>query len=133
MTSVDVAAILTSLEGAVSNALHGLTLTPDFVNRPSDPTTNVDAVIDERLRQLLHDIIPCNYVSEESSPTIEGLSDLAWVVDPIDGTHNLVAGTPEFGVSVALVAVSSLRPLVAHCEMPRMGLRYAAAIQVGAF
>lgn len=42
-----------------------------------------------------------NLVSEEKG-SIDHNSPLTWVIDPLDGTHNLTLGLPLIGVSIAL-------------------------------
>lgn len=68
-----------------------------------DPVTEADRAIDTLLRQhLLRD--GEGWLSEE---TLDDPSRLekrrVWVVDPLDGTREFVAGIPEFCVSVAMV------------------------------
>ncbi|HVO79165.1 MAG TPA: 3'(2'),5'-bisphosphate nucleotidase CysQ [Terriglobales bacterium] len=68
-----------------------------------DPVTEADKAVDAVLRkELLRD--GEGWLSEE---TLDDLARLeksrVWVVDPLDGTREFVAGIPEFCVSVAMV------------------------------
>ena len=68
-----------------------------------DPVTEADKSVDAVLRkELLRD--GEGWLSEE---TLDDLTRLdksrVWVVDPLDGTREFVAGIPEFCVSVAMV------------------------------
>src|SRR6476660_4707123 len=68
-----------------------------------DPVTEADKAIDSLLRsELLRE--GEGWLSEE---TVDDLSRLGkkrvWIVDPLDGTREFVAGIPEFCVSVAMV------------------------------
>jgi myo-inositol-1(or 4)-monophosphatase len=68
-----------------------------------DPVTEADRAVDAVLRkELLRD--GEGWLSEES---VDDLSRLekgrVWVVDPLDGTREFVAGIPEFCVSIAMV------------------------------
>jgi myo-inositol-1(or 4)-monophosphatase len=68
-----------------------------------DPVTEADKALDAALRQeLLRE--GEGWLSEE---TVDDRSRLekkrVWVVDPLDGTREFVAGIPEFCVSVAMV------------------------------
>jgi myo-inositol-1(or 4)-monophosphatase len=68
-----------------------------------DPVTEADRAVDAVLRRkLLRDHE--GWLSEES---IDDLSRLekkqVWIVDPLDGTREFVAGIPEFCASVAFV------------------------------
>lgn len=68
-----------------------------------DPVTEADRAVDEVLRRdLLRD--GEGWLSEESVDDLGRLEkNRVWVVDPLDGTREFVAGIPEFCVSVALV------------------------------
>jgi len=68
-----------------------------------DPVTEADRALDEVLRKnLLRD--GEGWLSEESADDQSRLfKSRVWVVDPLDGTREFVAGIPEFCVSVAMV------------------------------
>ena len=68
-----------------------------------DPVTEVDRELDTLLRKrLLRD--GEGWLSEESVDDLSRLrSKQVWIVDPLDGTREFVAGIPEFSVSIALV------------------------------
>lgn len=68
-----------------------------------DPVTEADRAIDEVLRQnLLRD--GEGWLSEESADDESRLSkSRVWIVDPLDGTREFVAGIPEFCVSIGFV------------------------------
>jgi myo-inositol-1(or 4)-monophosphatase len=58
-------------------------------------------------------------------------SDRLWVVDPVDGTTNLVRSYPVVGVSIALVEAG--RPVVGAVAAPHLGSAWSAAEGAGAF
>jgi myo-inositol-1(or 4)-monophosphatase len=68
-----------------------------------DPVTDADREVDAVLRKtLLRD--GEGWLSEESVDDFSRLEkSRVWVVDPLDGTREFVAGIPEFCVSVAMV------------------------------
>jgi myo-inositol-1(or 4)-monophosphatase len=68
-----------------------------------DPVTEADREVDSVLRKdLLRD--GEGWLSEESADDLSRLQrSRVWVVDPLDGTREFVAGIPEFCVSVAMV------------------------------
>src|SRR5579863_6866688 len=68
-----------------------------------DPVTEADRALDAVLRkELLRD--GEGWLSEESVDDFTRLDkSRVWVVDPLDGTREFVAGIPEFCVSVAMV------------------------------
>ncbi len=69
----------------------------------NDPVTEADRAIDKILHQhLVRD--GEGWLSEESMDDFTRLNkDRTWVVDPLDGTREFVAGIPEFCISVAMV------------------------------
>jgi len=68
-----------------------------------DPVTEADRVLDGLLRnELLRD--GEGWLSEESVDDFTRLEKhRVWVVDPLDGTREFIAGIPEFCTSVAMV------------------------------
>jgi myo-inositol-1(or 4)-monophosphatase len=68
-----------------------------------DPVTEADKSVDAVLhKELLRD--GEGWLSEESVDDLSRLNKTrVWVVDPLDGTREFVAGIPEFCVSVAFV------------------------------
>lgn len=68
-----------------------------------DPVTEADRAVDAVLRkELLRE--GEGWLSEESVDDFTRLEkSRVWVVDPLDGTREFVAGIPEFCVSVAMV------------------------------
>jgi myo-inositol-1(or 4)-monophosphatase len=68
-----------------------------------DPVTEADKAVDAALRQeLLRD--GEGWLSEESVDDQSRLDkNCVWIVDPLDGTREFIAGIPEFCVSVAMV------------------------------
>jgi myo-inositol-1(or 4)-monophosphatase len=70
---------------------------------PGHPVTEADRAADDLLRRLL----PRDgegWLSEETADDAGRLDcRRVWVVDPLDGTKELIAGIPEWCVSVALV------------------------------
>ena len=68
-----------------------------------DPVTEADKAVDAVLRkELLRE--GEGWLSEESADDLSRLEKKSvWIVDPLDGTREFVAGIPEFCVSVAMV------------------------------
>lgn len=68
-----------------------------------DPVTEADTAVDAVLRQELMREGE-GWLSEESVDDRSRLEKKrVWIVDPLDGTREFVAGVPEFCVSIALV------------------------------
>jgi myo-inositol-1(or 4)-monophosphatase len=68
-----------------------------------DPVTEADLAINAVLMDVLPD--PGDgWLSEETADSAERLGrDRVWIVDPLDGTREFIAGIPEWCISVGLV------------------------------
>lgn len=86
-----------------------------------------EACILEHIRKEFpdHDII-----AEESGGTLRN-AEFTWVIDPLDGTSNYVAGLPWFGVQIAILQHGT--PLLAAMFLPMSGNLYTAERGQGAF
>lgn len=98
---------------------------PVAVERKADnsPVTVADHAANDIIVPALEALTPeIPVVSEESvaeghMPDISG--GLFWLVDPLDGTREFIAGRDEFTVNIALV--SGGRPLMGVVGIPAMG------------
>lgn len=95
------------------------------------PVTAADTVADALLRERLPSLLSCGWLSEETrdSPRRRSQS-LCWIVDPLDGTKEFIAGIPEYTVSVALVDQG--RPVLSVVLRPALGVVYSAIAGGGA-
>ena len=73
--------------------------------RVKNPVTEADLAADRVLNEGLLPLLQGSaWLSEESADDRSRLdAEQVWIVDPIDGTREYVAGVPEFAISVALV------------------------------
>jgi myo-inositol-1(or 4)-monophosphatase len=94
-----------------------------------DPVTEADRAVDAVLRQnLLRD--GEGWLSEESVDDISRLNKRrVWVVDPLDGTREFVAGIPEFCVSIGFVEDG--RPVAGGICNPATNETIIGAIDAG--
>ena len=97
------------------------------------PVTNLDLEADRIIQSHLRRAFPDDLVlSEESSePVAPEDGGRFWLVDPLDGTRDFAAGSPEFAVHIALVVAG--RPVVAVVHQPATGLLFEAVAGTGAF
>lgn len=108
MTASRYSDVLRRIESALESA-HGIfaRFTPGAIETEykigHDPVTEADRELDKVLRQnLLRD--GEGWLSEESVDDMSRLDKRhVWVVDPLDGTREFVAGIPEFCVSIGFV------------------------------
>lgn len=98
-----------------------------------DPVTHVDLQLDRYLKHRLLDAFPEHgWLSEESADDRKRLGKRAvWIVDPLDGTRQFVAGVPEYGISAALVEHG--RPVVGGIMLLASGLLFHATRGGGAW
>lgn len=77
-----------------------------------NPVTTADLEANNKIREIiLGRYRGDGWLSEEDKDNLNRLeSSRVWVVDPIDGTKEFIAGVPQFTVSIALVVKS--RPVV---------------------
>jgi myo-inositol-1(or 4)-monophosphatase len=94
-----------------------------------DPVTEADRAVDAVLRQnLLRN--GEGWLSEESVDDVSRLSKShVWVVDPLDGTREFVAGIPEFCVSIGFV--ENGRPVAGGICNPATNETIIGAIDCG--
>jgi len=100
---------------------------------PKDFVSFVDKTSEERIREYLSKVAPeFSLLGEEGGIDLKG--DLLWVIDPLDGTKNFLAGFPVFAVSVALVdPAKDFQPLVGAVYLPYFDQLYYASRGGGAF
>lgn len=93
--------------------------------------TNVDRAVEEMLRREIAARFPDDdFYGEESGGDPRGAGRL-WIVDPVDGTTNMVFGLPVWGVSIGLAVEG--RPVLGAFHMPRLGETYWFEAGAGAF
>jgi myo-inositol-1(or 4)-monophosphatase len=98
-----------------------------------DVVTGLDVWVEERIIASVSRAYPeCATFSEESQGDPSDLrGPLCFVIDPIDGTSELLLGESSFAVSVALVCDGSVE--VGLLDFPKRGLRYEARRDEGAW
>jgi histidinol phosphatase-like enzyme (inositol monophosphatase family) len=87
-----------------------------------DPVTQADRAAELAMRDVLARRRPDDSVIGEEFGTTSGTSGLSWVLDPVDGTRAFLAGTPTWGV---LIAVSDAQgPIFGIIDQPYIGERF---------
>ncbi len=102
-----------------------VTMKPD-----GSPVTPHDGRTDERLVTALLDAFPDHGAVSEEREHVAPATDWTWVLDPIDGTSNFIAGLPYWCVSVALCLEGV--PVLGVIEAPALASRYVATAGEGA-
>ncbi|PKP95126.1 MAG: 3'(2'),5'-bisphosphate nucleotidase CysQ [Alphaproteobacteria bacterium HGW-Alphaproteobacteria-14] len=99
---------------------------------PGNPVSDADLAVDRFLKRELLQLLPsAAWLSEETADDKARTgSGLIWLVDPIDGTRDFVAGRSGWAVSVALVSAG--RPLIGMLAAPARGEEWLAVAGQGA-
>jgi myo-inositol-1(or 4)-monophosphatase len=103
-----------------------------------DVVTEVDTASERYIREALRQARPQDAVLGEEDGFQPGSSGLTWVVDPVDGTVNLLYGIPSYAVSIAVVTGDPTVPgrwaPVAGCvSAPGLRRTYWAGAGLGAW
>jgi myo-inositol-1(or 4)-monophosphatase len=95
-----------------------------------DVVTNVDLAVEHLIRDLLRDWDSVvGFVGEEQEAS--GDEDTYWVLDPIDGTINLIHGSPLCAIALALV--HEHQPVLGITAVPFLDRCYWAVAGEGAY
>lgn len=87
------------------------------------PVTDADRAAELAIRRVLRDAMPAARVlGEEFGDDGDARAELAWVVDPIDGTLAFTRGLPLFGTIIALLEHGT--PVVGVIDLPMLDERY---------
>jgi myo-inositol-1(or 4)-monophosphatase len=83
---------------------------------PEEFVTSADLAADARIKSMLLKEFPHDaWLSEETADSFERLSTpRVWIVDPLDGTHEFMEGSPDFTVCIALVEQGESRVAVVY-------------------
>ena len=105
---------------------------------PVDVVTEIDTAAERYIRAALRQARPQDGVLGEEDGFQPGSSGLTWVVDPVDGTVNLLYGIPSYAVSIAVVTGDPTVPgrwaPVAGCvSAPALRRTYWAGAGLGAW
>ncbi|MEO8252676.1 MAG: inositol monophosphatase family protein [Chloroflexota bacterium] len=102
------------------------------VNQKPDATlvTQVDTDVEARLRERISAAYPSHGIVGEEYPDEAGDGETRWIIDPIDGTHNLVRGIPVWATLIAVEREGEL--IAAAVSAPALQRRWHAARGNGA-
>ncbi|MGU3574417.1 inositol monophosphatase family protein [Brucellaceae bacterium C25G] len=75
---------------------------PFSMKGPQDFLTETDGNVERHIKERLQAVFPEDGFLGEETGGVPG--DVAWVVDPIDGTANFARSIPHFCISIAFIA-----------------------------
>lgn len=128
MTDLDALIALVRSAGELALSFYGRVVPSEKPDRSF--VTEADKAVEEFLRSELGKHFPgVEVLGEEVERGVE--KSVAWVVDPIDGTANFVAGVPIWAVCVGLVEEGT--PTLGAVYYPAFGELYAAQQGKGAW
>jgi myo-inositol-1(or 4)-monophosphatase len=93
------------------------------------PVTPFDRETDERIVTAVTRAFPSHGTISEEASGVGPDTSWTWVLDPIDGTSNFIAGVPYWCVSVALCLDGD--PVLGIVDAPAMQLRIEAVVGEG--
>ncbi|SEQ30716.1 inositol monophosphatase family protein [Lentzea albida] len=100
--------------------------TPDvWLKEDGSPVTSIDLEVEDLVRRLLAEAVPDDGVVGEERAEHRGTSGRRWLVDPISGTADFVAGRPTYSVDLAL------EKALAVSVMPSLDITMAAGRGIG--
>lgn len=96
----------------------------------ASPVTDADLASNQLIVTQLEKLRVAPIVSEESTPTL-AVANKFWLVDPLDGTKDFIAGRDTFVVNIALVENGA--PTIGVIYAPALGELFWAEKGKGAF
>lgn len=93
-----------------------------------DPVTVADREAEAAMRAVLARRRPDDGVLGEEFAGVAGTSGLTWVLDPIDGTRGYLAGTPTWGVLIAVCDAAG--PVYGLIDQPYIGERFEGGMGI---
>lgn len=83
------------------------------------PVTVVDRQAESTMRQMIQERYPYHGIEGEEFENVNPTAEFQWILDPIDGTKNFLAGTTMFGILIALLKEG--KPLLGVISNPVTG------------
>lgn len=104
-----------------------------YTKGDGSPVTDADIAADRVIRETIGRAFPNDaFLTEESEDDAARLHNRrVWIIDPIDGTAQFIAGTGRFDVMIAL-AVDGMATVAVSLQ-PTTGLAHAAVLGAGAW
>lgn len=102
--------------------------------KDGSPVTAADQASEKYIIEALTKLTPDIPVIAEERVASGEITDIGdgpfWIVDPLDGTKDFIAGEPEFAIVIALVVGNT--PALGVIHGPALEVTYAGAVGVGA-
>lgn len=91
--------------GEILSKYFGAALNVEYKDKKqTDPVTNADKDTQEYLKKAIAEKFPDHGILGEEDEEDESLApDIVWVLDPLDGTKNFLAGFPMYASSIGVI------------------------------
>ncbi len=124
------------LEEAGARALEYFRRSPEVHDKAPagaalDPVTEADRAVEAHIRAGIRARYPDHGLFGEEQADEPGRSELAWTIDPIDGTRGFMSGFVHWGVLLALCYRS--QPILGLVHQPYIGETWAASAHGACF
>ncbi len=97
-----------------------------FVSKEDNsPVTDTDVQVEATIRRLIKQRFPAHGILGEEAGAEGNDRQYVWVVDPIDGTRQFIAGIPVYGTLLALCQYG--RPVLGVIDIPAVAERWVGA------
>ncbi len=110
--------------GMVLRGYFGRITNPRLKGSSSSVVCDADLAAEKIIMSKIRRAFPGHGIIAEESGYVEGEQDYTWVVDPLDGTSNFVAGLPWFGVQIGVL--KGTKVVMAAMYLPLENLLYYA-------
>ena len=91
--------------------------------------TNIDKEIELVFREKLNKAYSSHNVLGEEFGFDDKKGDFTWVIDPLDGTHNFIAGKPLFGTLISCLKKNI--PILGVIDIPILDQRWSGGNKIG--
>lgn len=120
----ELAARLVTAAGQLAMRMRGADLHIDTKGHVSDLVTDADRAAERMIVETLALERPADGVLGEEGATRPSSSGRTWVIDPVDGTNNFVAGLPNWCSALALRGDATGDGIVGAVHVPVSGDTY---------
>ena len=88
------------------------------IKEDKSPVSNGDLIVNEIISRKISELTPSiKIISEECKLNVKNNSKIFWLIDPIDGTKEYIAGKEEYTLNAALVIDSV--PVIGLVGVPK--------------
>lgn len=93
--------------------------------KDGSPVTLADQETEKALRELIESYYPSHSIIGEEHAAKSTQSEFEWIIDPIDGTKNFIAGLPLYGTLICLLYAG--QPIISIIDIPAQDERWSAS------